>query len=83
MARNATFRILITYETHEGFAVLIRPQEMFEPRAAQLKLESDIERGLGESGQPIHPLLGELAARGQSVPNVTGWLRQNSKTLFQ
>jgi len=55
MARNATFKILIAYETYKRFAILIRAQETSEQRGTQLILESDIVCGIGKSGRPDHP----------------------------
>ena len=43
MAGSATLNILIAYEGFERFAAIIRPQEMPERGAAQLKSQFDSE----------------------------------------
>jgi len=52
MARNASFKVLMAHQVSERFVALFLPQEKAEWRAANLKMDSEIEDGLGKSNLP-------------------------------
>lgn len=69
MAGDVSFRILIASEGFERFDVIIRPQELAEPAAGPLTLESDMESesGFGESAWSGQSHLWEQAAKSDRI----------------